>query len=432
MNREGAKDAKLKLMEQVQDPSQNLNCWLTRACAALIAIDLLHIPLGLASIPRYIQRVTTLTIPVYGTGIGNVLTNELVLAQASARGMTLPIFAWYLLSIQLFASLIFTMMGGLVLWRARDHWFGWFTVHVLLFLNSYAFYPPVQVAQLLPPAVIDLGSVFWPTFVIYFFLFPNGRSVPRWMRWPMVVYGLVHFALQLAGSLIAVGWLPVELFQFLLSPVQTFILGVFLMVLVCQIYRFLFVSTRTERLQTKWFLLGMAVFILLPELALVIGAGSVFQSFEWGTLSLTILPITLGIAILRYRLWDIDLIIRRTLQYGLLTSLLAFVYFGSVLLGQRLAGALTGSIRIRLWCWWYRPCWSRPCSTPCAIGCRTLSTGASTAASTTPLQTLAAFTQTARDETRLEALEPAILAAVQDSLQPEQAWLWLKEPGRSN
>ena len=118
---------------------ERLNQWLIRICAVLIVIDLLHIPLGLASIPRYYQRVSTLTIPVYGTGIGNVLTNEGALAEATARGITLSTFAIYLMCVQLFASLVFTLVGSLVLWRVRRYWFGWFTAHVMLFLIHMPF-----------------------------------------------------------------------------------------------------------------------------------------------------------------------------------------------------------------------------------------------------------------------------------------------------
>jgi hypothetical protein len=138
-------------------------------------------------------------------------------------------------------------------------------------------------------------------------------------------------------------------------------------------------------------------------------------------------PAAIAIAILRYHLWDIELIIRRTLQYSLLTGLLALVYFGSVVLGQRLAGALTG-----------------PGESPLVVVVSTLLI----AALFNPLrrrvqafidrrfyrqkydaiQTLAAFTQAARDETRLDALVPALLQVVQESMQPEQAWLWLRMP----
>jgi hypothetical protein len=312
------------------------------------------------------------------------------------------------------------------LWRARAHWFGWFTVHVMLFLSSYAFFPLIQVALLLPRVVIELNAVFWPTVILYFFLFPNGRFVPRWMGWPIFLYALAHFLLQLLGVIIVAGLLSADRFELLLTIFGVIVPGVFLVMFASQIYRYGWVSSRLEQAQTRWFLVGVAVLVLLPDVAKVFGSGGLFNSFEWENLSLAVVPITLAIAILRYRLWDIDIIIRRTLQYTILTSMLALIYFGSVVLGQRLAGALTGS----------------PDSTLVLVASTLL-----VAALFNPLrkrvqdfidrrfyrqkydaiQTLAAFTQAARDETRLEALVPALLGAVEDSLQPEQAWLWLKK-----
>jgi hypothetical protein len=102
------------------DAPTPLNRWLIRACALLIIFDLLHIPLGLASIPAYYKHVTTLTIPVYGLDIDNLLTNASVVELAQARGMTLPAFATYVLGVQLLASLTFIGVGMLVLWRARQ------------------------------------------------------------------------------------------------------------------------------------------------------------------------------------------------------------------------------------------------------------------------------------------------------------------------
>ena len=138
-----------------------------------------------------------------------------------------------------------------------------------------------------------------------------------------------------------------------------------------------------------------------------------------------LIPLSIGLSILRYHLWDIDLIIRRTLQYTLITGLLALIYFGSVLLGQRLAGSLTGEP-----------------DSPLVLVVSTLLMAALFNPLRTrvqgfidrrffrkkydALQTLAAFTQTARDETQLETLVPALLGAAQDSLEPEQAWLWIK------
>jgi hypothetical protein len=184
-----------------------------------------------------------------------------------------------------------------------------------------------------------------------------------------------------------------------------------------------------ERQQIKWLLFACGLF------AAIYVSGS-FRTEEYNRfnevvdallflLAMPMIPVAIGIAILRYRLWDIDVIIRRTMVYGALTATLALVFFGGVALLQQVFGRITGIE-----------------SSPIAIVLSTLAIAALFA----PLrrriqdfidrrfyrqkynaeQALADFAATARNETDLEALTGKLVEVVSQTTQPEQVSLWLR------
>jgi hypothetical protein len=192
-----------------------------------------------------------------------------------------------------------------------------------------------------------------------------------------------------------------------------------------------------ERQQLKWFVFAAAFFI--PGVILIVTGGSQQSiDLDWiyplgimlALIAITGMAVASAVAILKYRLWDIDFIIRKTLVYTAVTVSLGLVYFASVVLLQQAFRALSGQ------------------DSPVAIVISTLVI----AALFTPLQrsiqntidrrfyrqkydaqqALAEFAATARDEVELEQLTGQLLSVVQASMQPEQVNLWLRPSEKSS
>src|SRR5450755_4710821 len=161
-------------------------------------------------------------------------------------------------------------------------------------------------------------------------LFPDGHFVPRWTRFVVVVYLLQS---------VSYNFFPTVTFQLTTwTPVLGDFswIGIILATVAAQVYRYRHVSNVVQRQQTKWVVFGFAVLLLsnigatllllvLPPLSLT----SFLISLAFGSDSsfiLLVIPLSFGIAILRYRLWDIDLLINRTLVYGILTICVFGVY----------------------------------------------------------------------------------------------------------
>jgi len=209
---------------------------------------------------------------------------------------------------------------------------------------------------------------------------------------------------------------------------------------LAQVYRYQRVSSPVERQQTRWVVFGVAValvgftMILTLEATLVSSLESTGPVGEMvaGTVVyglILLIPLSIGVAILRSGLYDIDVIINRTLVYGSLTMMLVALYFGGIVLLQRVFVVLTGQQS-------------------------TLAVVASTlviAALFTPLRrrmqsfidrrfyrrkydarkTLAAFNARLREETELDTLSGDMVGVVREAMQPEHVSLWLR-PGTAS
>lgn len=271
-------------------------------------------------------------------------------------------------------------------------------------------------------------------------LFPTGKPFTSRWRWPIymglamslvfILFGtfVEEFGVENPGWTIPnpIGFIPTDWWdQYLATP--WYLLMPVLTILCASA---LFVRFRragiVEREQIKWLLYAGVLF------AAVYAAGFLNDTMSdnplWTTLlgfTLWTIPVAIGVAILRYHLFDIDIIIRRTLLYGLLTAVLVAIYFGLVLLTQFVFIALTGQ------------------ESPIAVVISTLVI----AALFNPLRKriqafidrrfyrssydavliLQQFAQTARDEVDLEQLSKALLQSVKETMQPETAVLWLRK-----
>jgi hypothetical protein len=181
-------------------------------------------------------------------------------------------------------------------------------------------------------------------------LLPDGRPVPSWTRWliPVSLLSLIFLPFTDADSLSKANTLPVQL----LAASWIILYGI---AFGAQVYRYRRVSTPEQQEQTRWVVFGLIAWIILLVLQGVPfiylqnlppgtpqpGWAAASASLWWLTLST--IPVTLSIATLRYRLYDIDLIINRTLVYGALTAILAGLYSASISLFQKVFVALTGS-----------------------------------------------------------------------------------------
>ena len=184
--------------------------------------------------------------------------------------------------------------------------------------------------------------------------FPTGRAAPRWMRWgalAMLMWTLLRPFLYFT-PLHPRAWSAAFLAGFLLVTLGS---GVW-----SQVYRFRRVSTPTQRQQTKWITFGASLGILglvgmkivlaiFPQLS---APGTtiyvIWQPIEYTIYCLCLLPFPFAFTIstLRYRLWDIDFIINRSLIYGLLTLLLAALFGALLLAAQAVIFRLTGNTEI--------------------------------------------------------------------------------------
>ncbi len=352
----------------------------------------------------------------------------------------------------------FATVGALVASRQPGNLVGWIFCALGFFTpfaaasEEYALYALVTQPGFLPSgeATVWLGAwlggpITFTMLALVFLLFPNGRLLSR--RWrPIVWLDLLAIVLIFAwsfrpGPLENLGLLAVD------NPFGVAVVGALLEMfgtvgllltlagaiagavsLILRLRR----SRGDERQQLKWFVFAGAVFCAVFAVAPVLWSlpPSPKTAWIWPALFLlgaSTIPAATGIAILRYRLYDVDVIINRALVYGALTATLVAVYVGSVVLLRGILFGFTGQ------------------TSQLTIVASTLAI----AALFNPLRrriqdfidrrfyrrkydaqkTLADFSSRLRNETDIEQLREDLISVVQETMQPEHVSVWLRQPG---
>jgi hypothetical protein len=400
-----------------------------------VAVVVFTLSIFLLSLPAYVAQLQTVCVGdtcVYAYG-------QLTAGTAQALqnlGLSTGGYAVSILALAIVSALVSFGVACVLFWRRSADWMAMF-VSLFLVIFGVNFSVQAQAVQAMNgqtawywshTVVIGLG---WTSLSLLLYLFPDGRFVPRW-------------TLLLAVFVVASN-LFLNAYPDAFSSLPSWVISAIFLInggpgVVAQIYRYVRVSGPVQRQQTKWVMFGLAATMLVilgryvPMLifpSLSASSSFYFLIFTYVyPLGLLLIPLTLGIAILRYRLWDIDILINRTLVYGTLTGLLALLYVGLVISLQALFKAITGQVG----------------ASPVVIVISTLAI----AALFQPLRhriqkiidrrfyrrkydaarTLAAFSATLQNEVDLSQLSKHLLAVVQETMQPASVSLWLRSPGQ--
>jgi hypothetical protein len=404
--------------------------WLVLARVAWLALIVLTLTTFFASLPIYL---TLLQTPCAGTACLSLQLRPEQVEWLAGVGWSSTDYAAFLVALTLTSVVVCLLVSALIVWRRPDD-----RMALLVALVLVALGPAIEADSLrtwpflwqVPNEALDF--LMLALGMLFLALFPSGQFVPRWTRWPLAVI--------LAG-LVPYMFFPTSLFSRL--PVWYLVLGEVALLLVAQLYRYRRMSGPLERQQAKWVMFGgllNSVFwigwgilnLLFPALADPTSpTGAPYQLVQNSvSVGLVLLiPLSIGLAILRYRLWDIDAIINKALVYGSLTALLGALYAGLIIGLESLAGVFT-----------------QQASDPVVLVISTLAIAALAGTARRRIQrlidrrfyrkkydaekTLAAFSATLRNEVNLEQVREQLLAVVQETMQPSHVSLWLRQPER--
>ena len=413
--------------------------WLILARGVCVALFGFSLTVFFADLPGYFARLQ-LVCESSGCALWQLTPTSVL--QLQQVGLTVESYAIFSIALSVISVFAWSVVGAFIAWRKSNDWMA-LLVAILLVTTGISSQSAPDYHDFSTPLVASSSPWYVPTivlaflagflFLLTFLLFPDGRFIPRWTRWLLIV----EIALTGGGAILLL--LHAAFPQWLYLLIYVGIVGTDVPGLFAQLYRYRYVSTPAQRQQTRWIVLGVMVGLLVEvgRFLFILLFSSLNQPGLYylilkpvATLILLFAPLCFAIAILRYRLWDIDILINRTLVYGTLTGVLALVYVGSIILLQDLLRGIIhqeNDVAIVISTLVIAALFQPLRHSIQAIIDRRFYRRKYDAA-----RTLAAFSATLRNEVNLDQLREELVAVVQETMQPSHVSLWLRptEPDR--
>lgn len=399
--------------------------------------------------------ITLLTLILFWTGVP-AHYEQLVLGAdervLNSLHISAQALAVYVLALSHIIVLTHLAIAAIIFVRRKDDWMALLVSMALItngpFIPLSLMYRSIKMHALWHQSVLFIIYLGLLSSMILLYIFPDGRFVPRWTRYLAFLWAFFTLpSVFLPQAIISFSNWP-TFFQFMALMFWSGT-GIF-----AQVYRYANVSSPLQRQQAKWALLGLVAAVLNPYVYflpyVIIPAitsqtvpnllfqrmGATFFTFSFVfrlsglsffTLITLLFPVSFAIAILRHRLWDIDLLINRAMVYAALSASLLFVYLGTVLLLQEILRLLTGErqpemvtivstlaiaglftpLRRQMQAWIDRRFYRRKYDA---------------------IQTMAAFSALLRKEVNLDQLASGLVTVVEETVQPKHVSLWLNKP----
>jgi signal transduction histidine kinase len=296
--------------------------WLVSARVAWMVVLILTVGLFISLLPYTFADAHTICASAACSNGAHLTPDQA--RELHQLGLSMSFYATLYLIWSIVLEFVYVATGVVIFWRRSDDRMAFISSLALVTFGGVfrGFNPEPSLSPLL--IVLSLGVAFFGNCCLglFFYLFPTGRFVPRWtgllaLGW--VVYWGIN--ILILGTILMEPGLDLVLF-----------LSLFVSVVITQVYRYRRVSTAEQRQQTKWVVFGISLellglltlFALASLVSVEIIPNLILESLLY--VFLLFIPLSIGVAMLRSHLWDIDILINRTLVYGLLTACVVAFY----------------------------------------------------------------------------------------------------------